>query len=342
MRRAGKCAGHALQAAIAAVVLALQPAGAFAREVRLAHHYVQNSIQGQTGQSFADAVNAATDLKVRIFWSGALGGGREIAQLVGGGAIEMGVTVPAYTPALVPISGISSSFALYFDSIVGALDATRAVLDDPAAKAELEKANLEVLVVHTTAPYHLVCNKPVASMNDLKGLKVRTVNALSGRALSQLGIVPVTLVSSEIYGALQRGTVDCALYSYEFAIAQKLHEVAKYWSTLSFGAFTGAQLYANRDFMRSLPEDAARKVRAAGRGAEQAEVAKNEAAVEKAIQIAEAANVTLVPFDETEAFRKTMPDALDLWKEDVVKSSGVSERDASRIIGTVRRIAGRT
>lgn len=344
MLRVGNLSGRPLLAGVAAAaVLVLQPVAASATDVRVAHHYVQNSIQGETGQAFADAVNAATDLNVRIFWSGALGGGREVAELVGGGAVEMGVTVPAYTPALVPITGIGSSFTLYFDSIGDALQATRAVIDnDPAAQAELERANLEVLVVHTTAPYHLVCNKPVRTMNDLQGLKVRTFSALSGRALSQLGVVPVTLVSSETYEALQRGTVDCAMYSHEFAVAQKLHEVAKHWSTLSFGSFAGAQLYANRDFMRSLPEDVAEKVRAAGRDVEQAEVAKNEAADETALKTAQDAGVTLVEFEDTEAFLSAMPDALDLWKEDAVGAAGISEEDASRIVEIVRSVAGKT
>lgn len=329
-----------LGASALAVALFMQPDQASARDVRVAHHYVQKSIQGDVDQSFADDVNANTDLNVQIFWSGALGSGREIVDLVGGGAVEMGATVPSYTPAKLTIGSIGTVPMLYFDTPEIALAITREVLADPAAVAEYERANLEPLVLHTTAPYRLVCNKPVETMADFQGLKVRTFGALASKALAPLGAVSVTMTSAETYEALQRGTVQCAMYSSEFAIAQKLHEVAKFWTTLTFGAFSGAHLYANRDFMASLSPETAAAVRAAGRKAEQGEVALNMAAEAGAVETARAAGVTMVEFKETEQFVKALPDTLEMWVEDAV-AAGVAKEDAERIASIIRQKSGK-
>jgi len=49
--------------------------------------------------------------------------------------------------------------------------------------------------------------KPIESLDDLKGLKMR-IPGLGGEVLKKLGVNPVLLPAGEIYTALERGTID--------------------------------------------------------------------------------------------------------------------------------------
>lgn len=322
---------------LAAGVLFAAMSGAHAKDVRVAHFFVQKSVIAEVDQEFADKVGASTDLKLKIFWAGALGGPQEILALVAGGAVQMGATVPSYYPAQLRIASIGSSPLFYFKSPKVALDVTRAIVsNDPAGIAEMKRANIEPLVIHTAAPYRLVCNKPVATIDDLKGLKVRTFSAIAKRAMAAAGSVPVSMPSGEAYEALQRGTIDCAMYNNEFSTSRKLHEVAKYWSNVNFGAISGTQLFANRDFMNSLPKETAEKLREAGRQAEQAELAKVAAADAAALKIAEQAGVSFVEFKDQEKLEKLIPDTLEMWAEELI-AKGTAKDDVKRIVDLVRQ-----
>jgi TRAP-type C4-dicarboxylate transport system substrate-binding protein len=56
-------------------------------------------------------------------------------------------------------------------------------------------------------PFYLRINKPIKTIDELKGVKMRTA-ALYDRFMKKLGIVPVTVKFGETYTALERGLVD--------------------------------------------------------------------------------------------------------------------------------------
>ena len=51
--------------------------------------------------------------------------------------------------------------------------------------------------------------KPIKSLKDMKGLKMRISN-LAGAVASRLGVVPQSLPGGEVYQALEKGTIDAA------------------------------------------------------------------------------------------------------------------------------------
>ena len=56
-------------------------------------------------------------------------------------------------------------------------------------------------------PFYLRVNRPVKSVKDLKGLKMRTA-ALYDKMMKKLGMIPVTVKFGDTYTALERGLVD--------------------------------------------------------------------------------------------------------------------------------------
>jgi len=130
------------------------------------------------------------------------------------------------------------------------------------------------------------------------------------------------------------------MYNNEFSVARKLHEVAKYWSSINFGSLSGTQLFVNRDFMNNLPKETAEAIRAAGRKAEQAEIVKVAASDEAAANTARKAGVTFVEFKDQDKLEATLPDTLDMWAEQITKS-GVTPGDAKRIVKLIREKTGK-
>jgi len=72
-------------------------------------------------------------------------------------------------------------------------------------------------------------DKPLKSIADLKGLKVRTTDSPIEVAVAKnLGMIPSPIAWSEVYTALQQGTVDAEGNNYEHLVNSKHIEVLKY------------------------------------------------------------------------------------------------------------------
>ncbi len=71
--------------------------------------------------------------------------------------------------------------------------------------------------------------KEINSVDDLKGLKFR-IGGLGGTILSKLGVVPQQIATSDIYPALERGTIDAAEFIGPYDDEKLgLHKVAKFY-----------------------------------------------------------------------------------------------------------------
>jgi TRAP-type mannitol/chloroaromatic compound transport system substrate-binding protein len=73
--------------------------------------------------------------------------------------------------------------------------------------------------------------KEINSLDDLKGLKFR-VGGLGGVVFAKLGVVPQQIAASDIYPALERGTIDAAEWVGPYDDEKLgLHKVAKFYYT---------------------------------------------------------------------------------------------------------------
>ncbi|MFK7868765.1 MAG: TRAP transporter substrate-binding protein [Roseobacter sp.] len=95
------------------------------------------------------------------------------------------------------------------DQLAEAIDAFRPELEKRVA----EKFNAKPLAVWPYGPQVFYCNAEINSLEDFEGLKVRSYTASMSALLEALGASPVTMSFKEVYPALQRGVVDCAITS---------------------------------------------------------------------------------------------------------------------------------
>ncbi|MFB3884873.1 MAG: TRAP transporter substrate-binding protein [Thermodesulfobacteriota bacterium] len=122
----------------------------------------------------------------------------------------------------------------------------------PEVRAEYKDAH--VLFITTSANMQIHSKKPVRSVNDLKGLKLR-VPASEAYLIKALGGIPVTMAGPEVYQALERGTLDADLHPWETPISYRWYEVIRYHTQTDL-YISGVFIFAmNQSTWKMLPDD---------------------------------------------------------------------------------------
>ncbi|PHS05882.1 MAG: TRAP transporter substrate-binding protein DctP [Blastopirellula sp.] len=159
-------------------------------------------------KTILDKSNGAIKVEVQPFTEMGLKGG-EILRLLRSGVFEMSATLLSYVGGEIPeaeaidLAGITRNI----DEAHNISDAYKPVLADVFQK----KFGVKLLAI---IPYHAqiaYCKKPISSIEDFKGLKVRTSGRSQGDMIAALGGVPVGLAFGEVVPALEKGVVDCAI-----------------------------------------------------------------------------------------------------------------------------------
>ena len=160
-------------------------------------------------------------------------------QGVQDGSIVMTWTTGANQVSLVPELAL---FDMPF--LFAYIDNANAVLHDPDFRAYVdgafEKAGFKELGLDVTGFRWLSTkNREVKKLEDLKGLKIRTMeNAYHMAFWKALGVTPTPLANSERYAALQQGTVDGQENAMENAYSTKMYEVQDVFINTQHIAYT--------------------------------------------------------------------------------------------------------
>lgn len=113
----------------------------------------------------------------------------------------------------------------------------RATIDAfaPIVDARLqERFNTKLLGVFPFGPQVLFCEPEIASLADLKGLKVRVYDQNLANFVSMVGGTPVPLGFPDVQQSLARGVVDCAITGPSSANSAGWPEVSSYMMPLAF------------------------------------------------------------------------------------------------------------
>lgn len=152
--------------------------------------------------------NGAIKVEVQPFTEMGLKGG-EVLRLLRSGVFEVSATVLSYVGGELPqaeavdLAGITRNI----DEAHNISDAYKPILGDALKK----KYGVKLLAV---IPYHAqiaYCKKPIASIEDFSGLKVRASGRSQADMISALGGISVGLAFGEVVPALEKGVVDCAI-----------------------------------------------------------------------------------------------------------------------------------
>ena len=121
----------------------------------------------------------------------------------------------------IDIAGVSTNF----EDLHAAIDAYRAAFDERLQR----RFGSKVLTLWPFGPQVFYCSKPIASVEDFKGLKIRSFTPTMSGMLQKLGATPVTLSFPEVYSALGNKVVDCAITSPNSGNTGKWPEVTTHY-----------------------------------------------------------------------------------------------------------------
>jgi len=190
-------------------------------------------------------------VKITVFPGGTLTPADKCYDGVVKGISDIGFSVLAYTRGKFPLTEVSDLPL----GIRSGLAASRAINAYYQKFKPAEFDEVQVMYFHGHGPGILHTKKPVKTLEDLKGMKIRCTG-MAAKVVTALGGVPVAMPMGETYDALSRGVVDGSMAPQESLQGWKWGEVVKY-TIENFGSSysTGFFVVMNKDKWKSLPPD---------------------------------------------------------------------------------------
>lgn len=193
-------------------------------------------------------------MKIQVYANSTLGGDRDLLETCADGDIPFVVQNTA------PQVSFMSDLAVFdLPCVFDSLDDCRKKIDDP-------QFNSLISDVYTEGGYHLLgmadqgfrvmsTNKPVNSLADFKGQKIRTMeNSYHLAFWKALGANPTPMSFSEVYIGLQQHTIDAQENPCEVIVSNNLYEQQDYVVETNHLPHL-ISLIVNDDFFKDLPED---------------------------------------------------------------------------------------
>ncbi|WP_262330226.1 TRAP transporter substrate-binding protein [Bosea sp. BH3] len=233
-----------------------RPALAQTTKLRFAHPHPEADSWHKAALLFAEQIKAKSQgrYEVQVFANGALGSDAQTISAVRGGSLDICLTGNPFFTGLAPKLNV-----LDLPFLIQSRKHAAAVMDGPIGdglRRELEGSNLKALATWEIGWRNLTNNRrPVATAADIKGLKIRTTpNPAHIKAFQLLGAVPTPMAFTELFTALETGTVDGQENPVTLILNAKFHEVQKHLS-LTRHAFTTGPVVMNKAKFDALPAD---------------------------------------------------------------------------------------
>ncbi len=101
-----------------------------------------------------------------------------------------------------------------------------------------ELSKVKVLWMMSSPPANLQTKKPVKTLQDIKGLKLRSLGGTTTRYIEALGAVPVMIAPTDVYDALSKGVADGAVVISDALTTLKWGDVLKYTTVMGRNSFS--------------------------------------------------------------------------------------------------------
>lgn len=232
--------------AVAMIVLGAQAVAAQGVTINYSTHFPPGSLQGGASVArWADEIGKQTEgrIKVRIHYSESLAKSSEVLDAIAGGVADAGLVIAGFYPAQLPLwNAVGTLHDMDLTLRLGILEQMQVARRMMGQFAELEKEfdtlGLKAMYLHASAPHAIMTKRPVRTVSDLKGLKIRTYGTGIPKMFSAIGAIPAGIPGGEIYTALSSGAVDGAYTVIDSFTSLKLDEVTGHLTLLGNGGNT--------------------------------------------------------------------------------------------------------
>lgn len=190
----------------------------------------EDRVDGQLVHYMADQLNAITGgrIQLQMYFNGSMGTDTELCESAQAGDVAFFLGSTAFTANFVPELSVIDLPFLYKDA-----QQFRDTMDDETVsdyyRARYEANGFELLGFFDQGMRQMTSNTKVQSPDDLVGQKIRVMeNKLHISIWKALGANPTPMAFSEVYMALQQGTIDAQENPFEVIYANRLYEQQDY------------------------------------------------------------------------------------------------------------------
>ena len=324
---------------ISAVMALMMASAAFAGQaeaattLRLGHVVADNSSLDKGLDYFAKLVSdkSGGELKIQVFPNSSLGDNTAMMEQLQFGSLDM------MAPSVAALSGFTPSTAIFdlpylFKNEAAAEEVLDGPLGDNVGKA-LEPQGFYLLSWMTQSWRHLTCNKEVTKPADVAGIKIRTMDSKYHMAhFNTLGASAIPMAMSELYTALQQGTIDAQENPYTNIVNSRFYEVQKYVVETGH-IYDACPLIISTITWKRLDDNQKKIIKEAAVEAvkwERAEVRKDDDIFREQVKKSGTTVIQLTPEQRAE-FRKAAQPVYD----DFVKEQGQTGADAVKAVEAV-------
>lgn len=300
--------------------------------IRMLTEYSLKDPRGQMVQGFVDRVVKETNgqVKIELYPDGQLYKSTEHFEAVSAGNVEMAIThFGKGWPQIIPQLTLLGSGV--FNDSTHALKALNGPLGERLAKLLEEKADAKLLAWTGAGNVDAMgaSKKQIKQPADLKGLKMRIPTPAQAAFVEALGGAATIITPSEMYLALQNGTVDGIFSTTPSGVVNsKLFEPAKYWTRIRLAVGVEHGFVVNMDAWNKLPADVQKVMQTAAQDVGKTLISELEKNAEKewdAVKNSPGVQVYTVPEAELAQWKAILAPASTKILEKVLPKEEVTE-----------------
>lgn len=193
-------------------------------------------------------------IRMRTYPAAQLYTGQEEVQAVIKGEVQIAFVIGSSLELIDP-----SQELIKLPFLFPSIEASYKVLEGPVGNklcAILDQKGVVVLGMVSSGNVAISNNKrPIKSVEDFKGLKMRSFGRMGAATLKALGAMSIVTASEETYTALQQGVIDGMTTPGVVFLARKYYDVQKFVTDGGMLNATHVFMIANKTWWNSLPTD---------------------------------------------------------------------------------------
>jgi tripartite ATP-independent transporter DctP family solute receptor len=234
-----------------------------------------------------------------------------------GKAVDYGIVSPAHMSTFSKAAPFIDAPFLFRD-----LDHWNKVLDadllKPVADEIAQKADVMLIGYAGGGIRNIFINKPMGSLSEIKGLKVRVQGApIWSRTFQAVGMAPTVIAYNEVYNGIQNGVIQAGENEAAGVESMKFYEVAPNLAMTQHAITIRPICFSGKTF-KSLPADLQAAVLKAGKEAgaygRQIESSEDE---QKLVALEKAGKLKRIPFKDRAEMEKLVAPVMAAYAKEI-------------------------